>query len=167
MACILRRMNPTRTASWWGRIAAACLGLAVLLAACDNGLGPTPLDLAPPTVSNLEVTPDTVRVADLPSDQISNGQALVELDLRVEARDADGAIDGVFIIIEPTYGSASSGITELEPIEGARYGGLRGYSVFVDQAEIFTVRAVAIDTDSLTSNEVITQFHVIPADPDE
>jgi len=161
-------MTPTRTASWWGRLVAAGFALAVLLAACDTGPGPTPLDQVPPTVSNLAVTPDTVRIADLPADQIADGQALVELDLQVEARDADGMIDRVLVIIEPVYGPAGGGITQLDPLDGgARYGGLRIYPVAVDRAEIFTIRAVAIDSDSLTSNEVVSQFHVLPADANE
>lgn len=160
-------MSSTRTASWWGQVAAAGLALAVLLAACDTGPGPAPLDQAPPTVSNLRIAPDTVRVADLPSDQVTDGQALVELDLQVEARDADGAVNRVLVIIEPTYGRSAAGITQLNRLDGARYGGLRGYSVAADQADVFTIRALAIDNDSLTSNEAIGQFHVLPADPNE
>jgi len=160
-------MNLTRTASWWGRLVAAGFALTVLLAACDTGPGPTPLNQTPPTVSNLAVAPDTVRVADLPADQILDGQALVELDLQVEARDADGTVDRVLVIIEPAYGPTGAGITQLDRLDGPRYGGLRIYSVAVDRAEIFTIRAVAVDSDSLTSNEVISQFHVLPADPNE
>jgi hypothetical protein len=160
-------MNPTRTASWWGRSTAAGLTLAVLLAACDTGPGPTPLDQAPPTVSDLRIAPDTVRVADLPSDQVVDGQALVELDLQVEARDADGSVNRVLVIIEPAYGPSAAGITQLNRLDGVRYGGRRGYSVAADQADVFTIRALAIDNDSLTSNEAVGQFYVLPADPSE
>jgi hypothetical protein len=146
-------------------MAAAGLMVALLLAACDTGPGPEPLNVQPPTVANLTVAPDTVRVADLPANQVSNGQAIVDLALGVDARDADGTVDRVLVIIEPAYGPTVPGITRLDPVDGVRYEGRRGYSVSTDQADVFTIRALAIDNDSLTSNEVISRFRLIPADP--
>ena len=134
------------------------------LAACDTGPGPQPLDRQPPTVANLSIAPETVRVAELPPDRVSNGQALVDLTLAVEARDADGTIDRVLVIIDPAYGASSSGVTQLDPLDGVLYGGLRRYPVAADRADVFTIRALAIDDDSLTSNEVVRQFRIIPAD---
>lgn len=157
-------MKSTRTASWWGRATVLGVGAALWLAACDTGPGPEPLDKQPPTVSDLTVAPETIRIAELPADQVSGGQAVVDLTLAASARDADGTVDRVLAIIDPVYSGSAAGITQLDPLDGARYGGVRRYAVAADRADVFTIRVLAIDNDSLTSNEVVRQFRIIPAD---
>lgn len=149
-----------RVTSWWAGSVAAGLAAALSVAACDTAPGPPPLDRQPPTVSNLVVAPDTVRPADLTPG--GDASARVELTLSVEARDSDGVIDRVLVIIDPAYGPSAPGIARLDAVGDDRYGGVRGYPLATEQADVFTVRALAIDNDSLTSNEVVGRFHYIP-----
>jgi len=153
-------MKPFWPASW------CLLGLALgatgwLLAACDATPGPTALDLQQPVVSALALTPDTVRAADLPADQVANGQALVDFTIEVTASDADGTVDRVLVVFDPAYGTSAPGVAQLLPIEGDRYGGIQRYPLATDQADRITVRAFAVDNDSLTSNQVIAQIRYL------
>lgn len=158
-------MNLLSYRTWWG--SALVLGVAAgLLAACDATPGPAPLDRQLPVVDALAVSPDTVRVADLPDDAVSDGQALVDLDVAVTARDGDGTVDRVLVALDPAYGASAAGVARLDPVDGNRYGGRLRYPLALDAADVITVRAFAVDDDSLTSNQVATQIHVIPAEPD-
>ena len=156
-------MKWTRPVLWCA--AAVALGAASgLLAACDTAPGPTPLNQQQPVVSALVVSPDTVRAADLPADQVSNGQALIDITIEVTARDGDGAIDRVLVFIDPTYGASSPGLAQLSRLEGNRYGGTRRYPMATGDADVLTIRAFAVDNDSLTSNQVAAQIHYLPED---
>lgn len=140
----------------------AALGTTGLLfVACDTTPGPTALDLQQPVVSALALAPDTVRAADLPADQVADGEALVDVTVEVTARDADGTIDRVLVVFDPAYGTSTPGVAQLLRIEGDRYGGIQRYPLATDQSDRITVRAFAVDNDSLTSNQVATQLHYL------
>lgn len=156
-------MNLLRSVTWCVQ-AAALSAIGLLLAACDPVPGPASLDQQLPTVSAFVVTPDTVRAADLPADQVTNGQALIDITIEVTARDPDGTVDRVLAFIDPAYGASTPGLARLLHIEGDRYGGVQRYPIATDQADLFTVRAFAIDDDSLTSNQVAAQIHYLPND---
>lgn len=141
---------------------AAPLAVALIWAACDAAPGPAALNPTPPQVTNLVVAPETVRAADLSPDQLANGQALADLSLAVEARDADGSVDRVLAIIDPAFGSSPAGIAQLEVLDSTRYGGVLRYGFAADRADVLTLRAIAIDNDSLTSNEAVVHVHFIP-----
>jgi hypothetical protein len=149
-----------------GSASSCLLGLALgaaglLLAACDATPGPAALDLQQPVVSTLALTPDTVRATDLSDDQAANGQALVDFTIEVTARDADGTVDRVLVVFDPAYGTSTPGVGQLLRIEGDRYGGIQRYPLATDQSDRITVRAFAVDDDSLTSNQVVAQIHYL------
>lgn len=159
-------MKWLQSVPWYAAMVA--LGAAGgLLVGCDTAPGPTPLNQQQPVVSALAVSPDTVRAADLPPDQGAEGQALIDITIEVAARDADGTIDRVLVFIDPAYGESSPGLAQLSRIEGDRYGGIRRYPIATGDADVLTVRAFAVDNDSLTSNQVATQIHYLPDDSND
>ncbi len=141
---------------------AVAVGAASPLVGCDTAPGPTPLNQQQPVVSVLAVAPDTVRAADLPDDQVVNGQALIDISIEVTARDADGTVDRVLVFIDPAYGVSSPGLAQFPRIEGDRYGGTARYPVALEADELLTLRAFAVDNDSLTSNQVTTHIRYLP-----
>lgn len=146
-------------------VAAVALGMVgALWTACDTGPGPVPLDQQQPAVSDLVVVPETIRASELPADRLSNGEATVDVTTVVTARDPDGTVDRVLVIIDPAYGTSSLALAQLPRIEGDRYGGTARYTLAADREDVFTVRAFAVDNDSLTSNQVVGQIHFLPTD---
>lgn len=147
--------------SWLAAVPALALAGA-LLVACDTAPGPVPLDPAPPEASALTVVPDTIRVADLPEDDVEGGEATVDITAVVTARDPDGTVDRVLAVIEPSYGATRPVAVQLPRVEGDQFGGTGRFSIAIDQTDVLMLRAFAVDDDSLTSNEVIRSIHVLP-----
>lgn len=132
-----------------------------MLAACDSTPGPTPLDQAAPTVSNLAFAPDTVRIAELPPERISNGQAAIPFAMEVTAQDADGTIERVVFTVEPSSTPGSTLQDTLQQLQGDTYGIAGELTLNANQDEIYTFRAFAIDNDQQVSNQVVSSLRVI------
>ncbi len=135
--------------------------LALVLAACDATPGPAPLDRAAPTVSNLAFAPDTVRIAELPPERVTDGQAAIPFALQVTAQDADGTIDRVVFTVEPSSTPGSTIQDSLQQLEGDTYGIAGELTLNAEQDEIYTFRAFAIDNDQQVSNQVVSSLRVI------
>ena len=149
--------------SWFAAAGAIALA-SVLLAACDSTPGPVPLDQQPPMVSDLTVAPETIRTAELPADRIADAQALVDVATTVRARDPDGTVARVLILIDPAYGSSAPAVAQLGRSEDDQFAGTGRYAVSTDRADVLMIRAFAVDNDSLTSNQVVGKIHFLPDD---
>lgn len=147
--------------SWFAAVV-ALVAAAALWTACDTAPGPVPLDQQPPEVADLVVVPETIRAAALPPEQIDDGEATIDITTTVTARDPDGTVDRVLVVLDPSYGPSAGVVAQLPRIEGDRYGGTGGFPVTVDRANVLMVRAFAVDNDSLTSNEVVGRIYVLP-----
>ena len=129
---------------------------------CDTV--PAPETRQPPSVSGLQIVPDSVHQSDLPPDQVQESTAVVPLVIdSVRATDPDGSVARVVFVLEPSSnprGTVSGGLpVQTRPV----YGGQLPLSLpLVD--EIYTVRVFAVDDDSLASNQVTGQFRFVPAD---
>lgn len=147
----------------WLAAAAALAVAAALLAACDAVPGPASLNRQPPEVDSLLVVPDTIRAAALPPDSVTDGQAAVTITTAVMARDPDGSVDRVLVLIDPAYGASSAGVAQLlREGNSDRFGGALRFNIAVERADVLMVRAFAVDNDSLTSNEVVARIHLLP-----
>lgn len=137
---------------------------AALVAACDDTPGTTPLDRQPPTVTEFDYVPQTVRVADLPPDRVNEDDSTAQVDLRLVARavDPDGALDRVTFSIEPSRTPSAALRGRLDSIAPDVYGVAidLGVPAFVDES--YTLRVFAVDADSLISNQALGQFRVVP-----
>lgn len=146
-----------------GRLAAAVLlvGGLGLWGGCDTVPAPE-RDRQAPSVSALEVVPDSVHESDLPSDQVQDSSARVPLNISARATDPDGSVARVVFVLEPSSNPRGTASGTLPVVEDALYGGRLAFSVpLVD--EIYTVRVFAVDDDSLTSNQVTGQFRFVPS----
>lgn len=146
------------------RLAAAVLlvGGLGLWGGCDTVPAPE-RDQQSPSVSALEVVPDSVHESELPSDQVQDSSAQVPLDISARATDPDGSIARVVFVLEPSSNPRGTASGTLPGAEGTLYAGRLAFSVpLVD--EIYTVRVFAVDDDSLTSNQVTGQFRFVPSD---
>jgi hypothetical protein len=139
------------------------LGLGLwALGGCDTVPAPERNQQAP-SVSALQVVPDSIHQSDLPPDQIQDSTAQDTLVLSARATDPDGTVERVVFVLEPS--SAPRGVIsgQLPSVEGALYGaGIPLSLPLVD--EIYTVRVFAVDDDSLASNQVTGQLRFVPAD---
>jgi hypothetical protein len=89
--------------------------VATALAACDDGPGPPPLDRAPPTVSDLQLTPRTV--------DYTGAEPVVQvpLQLSVAVDEGSGGVTARFVVRRPfAPGALAEGL--LTPADG-RYAG--------------------------------------------
>lgn len=151
-------------------ILARLLGGLLVAVAVGSGCDTLPApdrDQRRPSVTNLQIRPDSVHESDLSSEQIVDSMAQVGLDLSVRATDPDGTVERVAFVFEPSStprGTLSGSL----PAQGeaARYGGRLGLSIpLID--EIYTVRVFAVDDDSLAGNQVTGQFRFVPTDTSE
>jgi len=130
----------------------------VFFLGCDQVSAPT--EPRPPTVYNLEVVPDSVRLSDLPPNQVQDSSATVGVRLATEARDPDGSVERVVFTVEPATNPRGTATGSLAPAESTRYERDIGLGVpLVD--EVYTIRVFAVDNDSLASNQAVGQFRVI------
>ena len=146
---------------WWR----AALWAAVLLwaAGCDTGPSPSSLEQQRPAVSSFAFAPDSVVVANLPPDRVENGRVQVPLSAQVRAADPDGQVERVVFTIEPSSSPQNTIVLSLPQAAGDVYGSAFGIGLPVFD-EIYSVRAYAIDNDSLISNQVRGQFRVVAPD---
>lgn len=148
-----------------GRLLGALLLVAGLwgLGGCDTV--PTPDETQRPSVSALQVVPDSVHQSDLPPDQVQDSTAQVPLQLSARATDPDGSVVRVVFVLEPSSDPRGtvSGRLPAQSQSSALYGGQLALSLpLVD--EIYTVRVFAVDDDSLASNQVTGQLRFVPTD---
>lgn len=132
---------------------------------CDRV--PTPdRDQEAPTVSALQVIPDSIHQSDVPPEQVQDSSARVPLDISARATDPDGSIVRVVFLLEPSSNPRGTASGTLPVAEDDLYGRRLAFSVpLVD--EIYTVRVFAVDDDSLTSNRVTGQFRFVPSGASE
>lgn len=81
--------------------AALLLFLSAALFGCDSAPGPSLEDSRPPTLSNLEFSPQIVALSDVPDDQIVGDTAYVTVTLSVLAEDLDETVEQVSFIVQP------------------------------------------------------------------
>lgn len=147
------------------RLAAAVLlvGGLGLWGGCDTVPAPD-RDRQAPSVSGLQVIPDSLHESDLPPDQVQDSTAQVPLVIdSVRATDPDGSVERVVFVLEPSSNPRGTASGTLPVVEDALYGASLAFSVpLVD--EVYTVRVFAVDDDSLTSNQVTGQFRFVPSD---
>jgi hypothetical protein len=136
-------------------------GLA--LGGCDTA--PTPEETQRPSVSGLQLVPDSVHQSDLPPDQVEDSTAQVPVQLAARATDPDGSVVRVVFVLEPSSNPRGtiSGRLPAQSQGASLYGGQLALSLpLVD--EIYTVRVFAVDDDSLASNQVTGQLRFVPSD---
>lgn len=148
-------------AQFWGGILLVALLVGGPLVGCDQVSAPP--DTEPPTVSDLEVTPDSVNAADLPPDLVNDSTAQVPLQVSVRASDPDGAIDRVTFTFEPVTAPQGAAFGQLERTEEGRYAREFAVAVPADRDEVYSLRVFAVDTDSLASNQAVGRFRFVPA----
>ena len=148
------------------RLMAGILVAAGVGSGCDTLPAPD-RDQRRPSVTNLQIRPDSIHESDLSSEQVVDSLAQVGLDLSVRATDPDGTVERVAFVFEPSStprGTLSGSL----PAQGeaARYGGRLGLSIpLID--EVYTIRVFAVDDDSLAGNQVTGQFRFVPTDTSE
>jgi hypothetical protein len=116
----------------------------------------------PPSVSGLEVVPDTIdaaRLTPLP-DQDSLVQDTVGLS--VVATDPDGQIARVAFTIEPASNPRATILGALTSVNDSVYAGGGILTVPRFRGATYTVRVHAVDDDSLASNQGIGRLQVLP-----
>ncbi|MFO8099202.1 MAG: hypothetical protein R6T83_06200 [Salinibacter sp.] len=149
-----------RTSLCWTLVGPILL-VGGLLLGCDQVSAPP--DRAPPTVADLNVTPDSVNAAALPPDLVSDSVAQVPLEVSAAASDPDGTIERVVFTFEPASVPAGAAFGELQPTEDGRYGREFSVTVPATRDEVYSLRVFAVDSDSLASNQVTGQFRFVPA----
>lgn len=136
-------------------VACAVLLVGLLSGGCDQAPGPQAQDGTPPVVSNLVLVPDTATV---PADTTT---ATVQVGIQARVRDPDGAVERVVFTLEPKSSPQSTISNQLLQRFNEQY--LRQFELSVPTIkDVYTVRVYAVDDDSLTSNQVLGQFQVVP-----
>lgn len=143
--------------------AAVLLGALVALGGLVGGCDQVSRldDPAPPRVADLRVMPDSVQASALPPDQVQDSVAQFPLRVSARAADPDGRIERVVFTVEPASMPQSAAFGQLKRQEGDRYGRALALSVPATRDEVYSVRVFAVDTDSLSSNQVIGQFRFL------
>ncbi len=151
------------------RVAAAALlvGGLGLWNGCDTA--PTPdRDQQVPSVSALQIVPDSIHQSELAPGRIRDSMAQVSLGVLARATDTDGTVERVVFLLEPSSNPQGTLSGRLPALENAAENDVYG-AVFDSLSvplidEIYTVRVFAVDGDSLASNQVTGQFRFVPAD---
>lgn len=126
---------------------------------CDTVPAPD-RDQQPPSVSALQVVPDSIH--EWEAEQVQDSSAQVLMDISARATDPDGTVERVVFLIEPSSNPRGTASGSLPAVEDELYGGRLEFSVpLID--EIYTVRVFAVDDDSLASNQVAGQFRFVPS----
>ncbi|MCS3657808.1 hypothetical protein [Salinibacter ruber] len=162
------RSNPSvfegPTLSILGRLLGGVLvgGGLVLGGGCDSVPAPD-RDQRRPSVTSLQVSPDSLHESDLAPEEIEDSLAQVEVDVSARAADPDGTVERVVFVFEPSSNPRRTISGTLSAVEPPVYGGTLALSVpLVD--EVYTVRVFAVDDDSLSGNQVTGQFRFVPTD---
>jgi len=146
-----------RTAPSLRRLAVALLML--MLVGCDQVPGQE--EAAPPRVSDLQVTPDSVRAAALPPEQVQDSVAQVPLRIAARAADPDGAVERVVFTFEPATTPRNTGFGTLQATTGDRYARDVVVGLPTGRNEVYTIRVYAVDADSLASDQVVGQLRFV------
>ena len=136
------------------------LGMSVAVFGCDQVSSLE--ERQPPSVSGLEVVPDTIdaaRLTPLP-DQDSLVQDTVGIS--VLAEDPDGKIARVAFTIEPASNPRATMAGALTPVNDSVYAGGGILTVPRFRGGTYTIRVYAVDDDSLASNQSIGRLQVLP-----
>lgn len=149
-------------------LGAAVLGVGLgLCGGCDAVPAPD-RDQQPPSVSALQVVPDSIHQSELEPGRIRGSEAKVELGILARAADKDGTVERVVFLLEPSSNPQGTLSGRLPAIENAAendvYGGVFDSLSVPLIDEIYTMRVFAVDDDSLSSNQVTGQFRFVPAD---
>jgi len=112
-----------------------------------------------PSVSGLDVVPDSVVAANLPPEQDS--VARVSLRIGVNATDPDGTLDRVVFTLEPSSNPRGTLSGTLTSTQGDRYQRELSLGVPAFRDEVYTIRVYAADDDSLASNQVVGRFRFV------
>lgn len=148
-----------------GRLAATALlvGGVGLSGGCDTA--PTPdRDRKAPSVSALQIVPDSIHQSELASGRIQDSTAQVPLGVSARATDPDGTVERVVFLLEPSSNPRRTVSGRLPAAEDDVYGGVLDSLPVPLVDEIYTVRVFAVDDDSLASNQVTGQFRFVPSD---
>lgn len=136
-------------------VACAVLLLGLLSGGCDQAAGPEARDGTPPVVSDLVLVPDTAAVP------VDTATATIEVGIEAHVRGSDGAVERVVFTLDPKSNPQSAISDRLVQRVNEQY--LRQFQLSLPTREdVYTVRVYAVDDDSLTSNQVLGQFQVVP-----
>lgn len=117
-----------------------------------------------PTVSQLVVVPDTFNAADL--EPLSDQDSLVAdtVAISIRANDPDGQIARVAFTVEPAFNPRSTITGPMRQSQAADdlYVGGAILTVPRYREATYTIRAYAVDDDSLVSNQGVGRLQVIP-----
>ena len=138
---------------------AGVLALLLLPAGCDTAPGAHPLDPQPPRVADFGFDVAVVP----PPDQLPDTLAAVQLDVALRASDPDGQVERVEVTLVPAQAPRATVIVSLPAQDGDRFGGQFVLGLPVAD-ERYSVRAYAVDNDSLLSNQARGQFRLVPND---
>lgn len=138
---------------------AGVLALLLVAAGCDTAPGAQSLDPQPPRVADFGFDVAVVP----PPDPLPDTLAAVQLDVALRASDPDGRVERVEVALEPAQAPRAIVIVSLPAQADDRFGGqfVFGLPVIDEQ---YTVRAYAVDNDSLLSNQARGQFRLVPND---
>lgn len=142
-------------------LAVAALAIGGIAVGCDRV---SPVESGqPPSVSGLEVDPDSVHESDLSPSQVQDSVAQVPLSIAAVAADPDGTVERVVFSIEPASNPRGTATGTLERDQENEYRREieLGVPVFLD--EVYTVRVFAVDDDSLKSNQGVGRFRFVPS----
>lgn len=121
---------------------------------CDQ-VSPSQTGGAAPRVTNLRVVPDTVR-APASADSTS-----ANLGISFAIEDPDRNVERGLLTLEPASAPGRARAIQLSAVQlqiGRVSFGLR----LPVERDVYTVRMFAVDQDSLTSNQGVTQFQMVP-----
>lgn len=138
----------------------AALGMGVTVLGCDQVSRPE--EGQPPSVSGLEVVPDTFDAARL--EPLPEQDSLVQdtVGISVVAEDPDGQVARVVFTVEPASNPRATILGSLNPVNDNVYAGGGILTVPRYRGVTYTVRVYAVDDDSLASNQSIGRLQVIP-----
>ncbi len=133
--------------------------LLVFIAGCDTTPGPADLAGKAPVVSNLSFTPDNILVDTLPDGVVVDGIARFDVTVSVDANDADGDLDRVFIVVlSPIVTDVALSQTTIEaPGNGALQATIT-LAIPVSDVGLYAIKVTASDTAGRLSNQVIGQL---------
>lgn len=137
--------------------AAVILG-PLLLLGCDTAPSAPPAALTPPRVADFALEVEVVPDPDLP-----DTLAAIQLEASLRAADSDGQVVRTEMTVEPSQAPAATTVLTLPNVSDDRYGQIVTVVLPATLDERYTVRAYAIDNDSLVSNQVRGQFRIVPA----
>lgn len=124
--------------------------VGALVAGCDSGPGPVDLDGRSPVVDDLTFTPTTV------SSGGTDDVVQADLTVQVDASDADGDLETVFIIVQsPVPGADPVGTARIDAPGDGRYSAELTLALPRGLAGTFPVVAFAADEEGRQSNRAV------------